>query len=110
MTRTRKTAALLGVVLMHSVDRLPYMADKAGRRPNCICRQRLQRTYDVLQLRWPWQHEKLPATKVSTQHPRPAYQQPPPGAPRPPQPQSGRLVRPAAAHSSRKAVWAQTRW
>ena len=33
MTRTRTTTALLGVVLMHSVDRLASRADMAGRRP-----------------------------------------------------------------------------
>ena len=102
-TSTRTAKALLGTVLIDCVDRLTSRAYKAGRRPVFICRLLLQRAYDVLQLRWPWQHEKLQATKVSTQHPRPAYQQPPPGATRPPQPHGGRLVRPAAAHGTEKA-------
>ena len=37
VTRTRTTTALLGAVLMHSVDRLASRADKAGRRPVIMC-------------------------------------------------------------------------
>ena len=102
VTSTRTTKALLGTVLMDCIDRLAYRAYKAERRPVFICRLLLQRSYDMLQLRWPWRHEKLQATKVSTQHPRRAYQQPPPGATRPPQPHGGRLVRPAAAYGTEK--------
>ena len=50
----RTTKALLGTALMDCVDRLTSRAYKAGRRPVFICRLRLQRQYDVLQLRWPW--------------------------------------------------------
>ena len=50
----RTTKALLGTALMDCVDRLTSRAYKAGRGPVFICRLRLQRQYDVLQLRCRW--------------------------------------------------------
>ena len=38
VARTRTTTALLGAALIHSVDRLASMADKAGRRPVLMIR------------------------------------------------------------------------
>ena len=86
---------------------LPTGPTRPGVAPSSYCSSA---NMMLLLLRWPWWHEKLPASNVSTRHRTPAHQQPPPGDTRPRQPHGGRLVRPASAHSSRKAKRASKAW